>query len=490
MRKFGLWRPDLDGSDTDQVLDALNVLPQPDGYGPWPGLATTSEALEAVARGACIARASDGSIVIFVGTEDALWKFAATGDPWTDVSRLAGGAYAVPTGERWKFRQYGPRLHAWNGADEPQVITIDGGTNFADTGGSPPVARTGAVIGGHVMLGDLSTGRRMVHWSGLENDAYWTPGRKRCDFQEFPDGGIVRGITGYELGGVVLQADTVRRVVSRSDTAVFEFYRIDDAQGTSSPDSIVSYKALTFYYGVDGFAVVGTDGSSEDIGVGMVDDWFKEDCHQSRLATICGARDPTRPRIFWLYPSSQNASSLILDRCICYDIKLKAWSHAELSASVIFTAASPGYTLEGLDAEFADLDAMEVSLDSPVWQGGVPALGAFDSNFKLALSAGSNLAATVQSAKFQPIPRRRFYVNGFTLDIDTPAATGRVGVADRKQDALAFGASQSLTAQGLIPAHSSGSYMVVEASVPAGTNWDRVRGFDFPDGELVDDGEM
>jgi hypothetical protein len=340
------------------------------------------------------------------------------------------------------------------------------------------------------MLGDLSTGRRAVHWSGLENDAFWTAGQKRSDFQEFPDGGIVRGITGYELGGVIIQADTVRRVVSRSDRAVFEFYRIDDAQGTSSPDSIASHMALTFYYGVDGFAVVGTDGSTEQIGIGFVDEFFKGDCNQSRLGEICAARDPTRPRIFWLYPSSANASSYILDRVICFDIKLKEWSHAELSASLLFTAAAPGYTLEGLNTDYPNIDAMTISLDSPIWQGGAPVVGAYDSAFKLALMAGPNLAATVKSAKFQPIPGRRFWVNGVTLDVDTSAATGRIGTADRQQDTIVYGSSQGLNAQGLVPAQASGAYMIVEASIPAATNWEHLRGFDFPEGELVDDGEQ
>src|SRR3990167_8931826 len=107
MRPWGAWRPDVFDLDTQFAGEALGVLPGLNSYRPWPSLSTYSTALAAVCRGACIAVSSSGAYSIFAGTEVGLFKFNSATLGWPDVSRLAGGAYAVPADERWSFAQFG-----------------------------------------------------------------------------------------------------------------------------------------------------------------------------------------------------------------------------------------------------------------------------------------------------------------------------------------------------------------------------------------------
>lgn len=494
---FAEWAPDRWGlNDATTAGEASGVLPKLRSYGPWPQLAAGSLALAADCKGAIAVRGSSGSTVIFAGTATKLYKFAGIATAWTDVTRSAGGDYAVPADGRWSFAQFDKYLIACNGVDANQYIDIDSGTNFAALTGSP-IARYCKTVGDFLMLFDLATaqgpstsGRIQVAWSGARNPLYWTFGQKSSDYATFWDGGFVTGGTSI-LGGLVFQAHAVNRMVRRTQGApVFDFAPIEEMQGTRAPYSIVSHEQETAFYSDDGFNVIGP-GGVRNIGLQRVDEWFRDTVNQSRIPEIVGALDPISMRRMWLFPTGSNSSD-VFDHVLCHDERLDRWTHAAISGTHIFSAASVGTTLDDLTTLYSTLDAVPYPLDSAIWQGGVPALAMFDSVSKMSFFAGTPMAATIQTTAFEPIPGKRALCTGFRLVGGTSAAQGRISAKERTADSETWGASATVNAQGLIETRVSGRILRAEVTEAAGADWDHIAGIDTGDPSeelIVEDGE-
>lgn len=485
MPPFGPWLPDQFTLNTDSCSEALNVLPGANSWKPWPAMVAASAALGSACKGAFIARnPTDGSRIIFAGTASGLFKFTDI-TSWEDVTRTVGGAYTVATDQFWQFAQFGAIVIAVASGNAPQAFTIGSSTDFDALGGSPPQARLVSVIGDFVVLGDIaspSDGRSGIIWSGLNDATHWTVGQKGCDRQIFPDGGFVTGLTSLEAG-VILQNDAVRRFARVPSKDIFNFARIEGGQGTNSPYSVIEYKGQVFYYGRDGFAVSSAGSYTGDTGVEVIDEWFADEVNLTRLATITGTVDPTRPRVVWAFPSSGN-STATLDRVIGYDIALQRWFHANIDTEYMFSAASAGVVL---DSESGNVDDIPDDLvDDLTVLGGVPFLGAFSSAHKLSFFTGAAMEATLRTALWAPVPGKRFYTNGVKLTGGSSATTGRVGVTERTQDQYVFNPSQTVDAQGEIHARASGAYGIFEINIPAGGDWQDVAGLEP---HVVEDGE-
>lgn len=492
---FAAWRPDIWSTGSPFAGVASGVLPRANSYGPWPSLASTSLAVADVVRGAIVARLTNGNTVVYCGTATKLYRFAGIATSWADMTRASGGDYAVPADGFWSFAQFGKYLIAVNGVDAPQVIDVDAGSAFAALGGSPPIARYVKVVGDFVWLIDLSSavgpsapsGRVQIQWSGFRKHDHWTPNSRQSDFATFPSGGFVQGCSS-QLGGIVFLERQIWPYV-RSSVKVFDFAPIQEEQGVDAPNSIVSHEQTTYFHGTDGFSSIGPQGIAA-IGNEWVDNWFLEACNPERVVVMQGALDPLRMRIFWLFASTSNASS-VLDRIICYDIlnKERPWTEAsDVQASVLFQGATPGATLSDLESLYGSVGAVPYPLGSRVWVGGAPLLAAFDGSYKLAFFNGAPLEATVQTSQFQPIPGRRGFVNGFRVLGDAATVTGRSSYVERTQDTETWKASGTLNAQGVIPQRGSGKYMRAEVTIPAGTDWDHLHGIEFMDDDVRDDG--
>ena len=492
---FGSWRPDPYTIDTQFSPEIKNCLPSSAGWKPFPGIASITDAVAEVPRGAFVARSSTGSAVIFVGTATKLYKLSGTS--WTDVTRSSGGNYSLPTDEYWSFDQQDNLLYACQAGDVPQVINVDSGTNFAALAGSPPTARYVRAVGNFIFLLDLtsavgasgaSSGRIQAAWSGFRDFDHWTFGEKSADSWTGFSGGHVMGMTTKQTG-LLFQEKAVNRFQRLADRRVWGFSKIESAQGTKSPHSIIEHQGVAYYYGTDGFVASSAGAFTQESGTEWVDEWFKSEANTTRAKTILGALDPTRPRLFWLFPSAGN-DSYVLDRLIGYDIPTRQWFHAELSASYVFTAATSGTTLENLGSASLGytLENVPYSLDSDVWKGGAPQTGLFGSDKKLGYLTGNNLEATLRTARVQLIPRRRAFVQGIEPLCDTANVEGRVGVMERPQGTVSWGAKNTLTTEGMIPVRSSGRFHQIECSIPAGENWTDIRGVGFGDEGLREDG--
>lgn len=484
MIPFGKWEPDSYDLNSPQAGEASGVLPGRNSYHPWPSLSAYSAALGDYARGAYLARSSTGSYIIYAGLDDGLFRFTDV-STWTDYS---GTTYNLPTDERWSATQFGSLVIFGNRSDPLQKVDVDSGTQFEDLGGSPPSASIVRTVGDFVMLGDLENLRNGVHWSGLNNAEFWTLGQRSCDRREFPEGGFVTGITQLETG-LIFQEYAVRRFTQVPDNAVFAFARVEDAQGCIARDSIAVVKGTAYYLARSGFCKIGPDTGyvSIPIGLGINDTWFRDSIEPTRLYAIQAMIDPLHPRIFFLAPSSGNTTA-VLDILLCYDIVFDRWTHTTVSASMLFAAATAGYTLEGLDALYPDLDAMPVSLDSPTLQGGIPYPAAFDGDKKLSFFNGSSQAAVLRTGEFQAVPGKRAVILGHRPIGDPVNISGRVATRENPQGSASWGSSSSVDARGMIPVRASGRYHRIEHTVEAGESWTHMQGVEFAPNDIQQDG--
>jgi hypothetical protein len=85
---FPEFRPDVNDFRGQHTQVLANVLPRGDGWGPAPSLQDYSAALPAQCRGGFHARKSDGTIVVFAGTLNRLWKLDNTTLGWVPVSKV------------------------------------------------------------------------------------------------------------------------------------------------------------------------------------------------------------------------------------------------------------------------------------------------------------------------------------------------------------------------------------------------------------------
>lgn len=485
---FGKWAPDAyDLNATGLVGNAKGVLPGLNSYRPWPKLQAFSAALGGACKGGILARQTNGTYVLYAGTTDKLLKFAGA-TSWDDLS---GATYAVPDDEFWSATQFGANVIFANGSDNIQSGDVDAGTSFADLAGSPPKARIVKTVGDYLMLGRTSNFPTGLEWSGLNDPTFWTHGQRSSDYQQFPDGGFVTGITGLDAG-MIFQEEAIRRFGAVVTNDIFEFARIEDGQGCIAPNSLAVVNGTAYFFSRAGFRKIGasTGFVSQPVGLDIVDRFFQASINTDRLAVIRGAADPLRPRIFFLAPSVGNVGDL-LDVCLCYDITRDQWTHADIGASYILPAATPGYTLEDLDTLYGtDLDSdIPISLDSPILQGGVPYVAGFDSDQKLGFFNGGNMAAVVQTAEFQAIPGKRAFVQGFRAITDAAAVVGRVAARESPQGIATWTAASPIRPSGKIPVRSSGRLHRFELSIAEDASWTHLEGVDFGDGDLVAAGQ-
>lgn len=351
MSSFGEYRPDVSDLDASYTAALLNVLPRADGYGPHPSLDALSDALPARCRGMFFARKRDGSILIFAGTETRLYMMSNTDYSWSDVSK-GGSAYsALSSDAHWQFVQFADVVIAVQANVAPQSYNLTSSSAFADLGGSPPQASYVGVINRFVILAGLLNEPYRVQWSGLNAITTWTSGTSYSDYQDLPDGGIVRGISGGEQGWL-LQDTAIRRMtwVPGADI-VFQIDRLGTEIGLLAPYSLIRSEARTFFLSSQGFMQLEPTGQLIPIGKEKVDRTFAADVDTSAYSLVLGASNPGGSVVTWAYKSiGDEAQPNLFNRLLNFDYVLQRWTPAEITAEYLASIARPGATLESLDA--------------------------------------------------------------------------------------------------------------------------------------------
>jgi hypothetical protein len=197
----------------------------------------------------------------------------------------------------------------------------------------------------------------------LGDETDWTPSATtQSDYQDIPDGGHVKGLTGGEYGIVFMDRAVVRMSYVGSPL-VFQFDTISRGLGCLEPNSIIQYGGSSFFLSDDGFYRCNGQ-AVESISVEKVDRWFFNLADISQLSTMSAAIDPLKNLVIWAFKTVDQNTALLI-----YNFNLNKWSYAETSvdtiasSTAITTTSSSGLTLEQLDA-FGGLDSLPASLDS------------------------------------------------------------------------------------------------------------------------------
>lgn len=363
---FGPYEPDVKSVGTVKTSDVKNVVPSVNGYAPLNDINPFTQAMTGYCRGLFGAVQKDGSVNVFGGTDTKLYSLNGTTRLWDDATRASGGNYSVGARELWDFCQFGNYVIATTDSNAVQYFELGVSSKFAALSGSPPQARRCSVVGDFVVLASLSASgeSNRIQWSGINDATSWTVGTNQSDYQDFPDGGFVQGISGGEFG-LVFQDRAIRRMVYTGPPNIFEFQRISDTKGVMMRYSICKQAGNTYFMSNDGFYKIDISGQLVPIGANRVNSTVLADLNTESHRNMIGVSDPFNPRIFWYYKSLTNNLGNYLDKIVIYDWALDRWSYAELNVAAATTMLQMSATLEGLDALVYNSSTVTITIASP-----------------------------------------------------------------------------------------------------------------------------
>lgn len=470
---YAEYRPDVSDYEGQATRNILNVVPRGDGYGPFPSLSVYAAPLPSACRGAFYALKSDGTVVTFVGTVNKLYKLNNTNFSWIDVSS-GGGAYSpLSSNAQWQFAQTGNFVFATQANAVLQVFDLSSSSAFASALGSPPQAAYIGVVGRFLVLSGLLSNPYRIQWSGLNNfnaaDS-WISGIKSSDFQDFPDGGIVRGVAGGEAG-IIFQDQAIRRMsYVPGSPIVFQIDRITQDKGLYAPYSIIRAGERIFFYAGQGFHKIEPGGVPEQIGREKVDRTFLADLDKGNLQLFIGAADPRNTRVYWAYKSVSGAVGNAYDKLLGYDFLLDRFFPIAMTGEYLLGISQTGLTLENLDAISSSIDALTLSLDAYA-TAVQPEIAQFNNAHVLGFFRGDNLEATLESAE-QGTDDNRITIRGFRPITDAATLHGAVSSRESPSAAVVPGAEVLVnTRTGRCDLMRDTRYSRFKVRIPAATAW-------------------
>lgn len=403
--------------------------------------------VSATAGGAAINMATAGT-----GTHSVTWLYTA-----------------VSSDAQWQFAQFGNLVFAAQKNAVLQVYDLSSSTAFADCAGSPPQASYISVVGRFLVLSGLLSQPYRIQWSGLNATTTWTSGTNSSDYQDFPDGGIVRGVAGGEFG-TVFQDQAIRRMSYIPGSAlIFQIERVSEAVGLFAPYSIVRAGSLIFFHSAQGFYKIAPGGLPEQIGREKVDRTFFDDLDKTELRMFIGASDPRLTRAFWAYKSTSGTTALY-DKILGYDYALDRFFPLSMTGEYLLGMSQPGITLENLDSISSSIDALGASLDSFAVST-QPLIAQFNSAHKLGFFSGSNLEATTETAE-QGADGERLMVDGFEAITDAPTLYGSLSYRETPRDSSTDTSEILVNSRtGRCDVRRSTRYTRFKQRIPAATLW-------------------
>lgn len=355
---LGEWLPDQPGV-VGALTNAQNVYPRQVGYGPFPREENYSNDAEETLNSVVAAISTDGNTNVFAGGSTKLFKLDSNTLDLDDIS-----ATTYSNTRSWKFTQFGNVLIAANGADTLQAYDLTTTGNFANLSSDAPKSKYVTVVRDFVVAANNPDNKFRVNWSGIGDETVWTTtATSQADFQDIPDGGAIQGITGGEFGLVLLERSIVRMSYAGTPL-IFQFDNIARNTGCFEPNSIAQWQGITYFLADDGFYACNGQ-QVIPIGAEKVNRFFFDNAEESLFSSMTAAIDPFKNLVIWGFETVNDDYRLLI-----YHVNTKRWSYAITSANGIATSATPGATLEGLDAYATNIDTLETSLDARLWLGG------------------------------------------------------------------------------------------------------------------------
>jgi hypothetical protein len=408
----------------------------------------------------------------------ASFKVSATaGGALINTSSAGSGTHSVTTlysslsaTANWRFAQFNNFVLAVQANAVPQVYDLSSSTTFAALGGSPPQAAYVDIVNRFVVLSGLLSNSYRIQWSGLNATTTWTSGVNSSDYQDFPDGGIVRGVAGGDQSGVIFQDQTIRRMsYVPGSPIIFQIDRISQDKGLFAPYSIVRAGEVIYFYAGQGFHKIVPGGFPEQIGREKVDRSFLTDLDRGNLQLFQGAADPRTSRVYWAYKSVSGVTGFY-DTILGYDAALDRFFPIDMQGEYLLGISQTGLTLENLDTISSSIDALTLTLDGYA-TAVQPEIAQFNASHKLGFFRGSNLEATFESSE-QGTDGQRIRVRGFRPITDAPDVRGSISYREIIDATPTVGSEVTKnTRTGRCDVNKSVRYVRFKNRIPAGTVW-------------------
>ena len=451
---FGEWLPDQPGV-TGAVTDAINCYPVQNGYGPFPSEADYSKA---ASQDLLITFAGKfgGTVNLFAAGATQIFKFDSN-----DASLDALTTTGYTAVEGWDVTQFGSKMILANGQDKLQSYDMSSSVYVTDLDATAPAAKFVTVVRDFVVAASDATDTNKVYWSDINDETDWTPGAaSQSDFQLIPDGGDITGLAGGEYGLIFLER-AIYRMSYAGSPFFFQFDAISRSLGCISNGSIAQYGGLTYFLSDDGFYVC--DGqSAKAIGAEKVNRWFFDNATPGEISTGTSATiDPIRKLVIWCFKNTFGSKSLLI-----YSIDLNRWSYASTTVTSIAYALTPSATLEQVDNYSANLDALEIPLDSRVFAGG-QLLFSGVSGAKIIAFSGQPKTAQITTGDID-IGRSTITLARPTVD----SGSGSIAVASRDllSEVVEFGSDVPADSENRVSLRSNGDYHRLRLT-PTGVSW-------------------
>jgi hypothetical protein len=324
------YTPDIDPIIPGAITNCDALVPSFNGMKGAPSAVSTGiDALASECRGVVYLRQLDNTVYLFAGTATALYK--NTGTTWTDYTRLAGGAYAVPATGRWRFAQYGSVSLAVNKSDKLQFL--NGAANFAlVTKGAKdaPKASIVEVVGQFVFLFDYNDGTDYVDgWycsaSGDYTDWTTSSATQCTSGRLISTTGTIRAAKRFGTQIVVYKDSGMYVGSYTGGAAVWTFELIPGTTGALSQEAVANVGTVEdpqhVFMGIDDFYMF--DGTRpKPIGTGLIKQQVWSEINLSATYLCQTSYDSTNSRVYFYYPSG---SSTVCDKCVVYNTRTKTW---------------------------------------------------------------------------------------------------------------------------------------------------------------------
>lgn len=418
--------------------------------------------------------------IIAAGFAAGAFELSATlGGAAINTSSAGSGTHSITStyaaltaSANWKFAQTGNLVFATQANDVLQVFDLSADAAFSNALGSPPQAAYVDVVGRFLVLSGLLSTPYRIQWSGLNNfnaSTSWDNATLGSNYQDLPDGGIVRGVAGGEFG-TIFQDQSIRRMIYAPGAAyTFQIDRVAQDVGLFAPGSIIRAGQLVFFYSNIGFQKIAPGALPEQIGRERVDRTFLTALDRGNLQLMQGAADPRSSKVYWAYKSNSGTTGLF-DTILGYDYVLDRWFQIASSGEYLLGISQSGLTLENLDSISSSIDALTLTLDAYA-TAVQPEIAQFGSDHKLSFFRGDNLEATIETGE-QGTDGQRIYLNGFRPITDAATVYGSASYRETQQAATAQLAEIIISSRtGRCDLRRDTRYSRMKIRIPAATTW-------------------
>lgn len=474
--QFGEWLPDVADYKNPGLEVCENVIPKPDGYLPARNTEPTGDSVTGTVIGVYPYSRLGGVRGLAVATTTDLFTILG------GTTTASGLGFTATSDDRFSFCQFNGFLYAsCKGVGTYSLGDVEADLTFAAAAGSPPTANAMGRVGDFLLMGDIndidaSDRPSAVRWSRY-NDPGGTWGAEIAyqsgSVNLGAEQGRVMHISGRDYG-LIFQEFGISRITYTGGKTVFAKELFEKNRGTPAPHSVVRIGRVAYFLSHDGFFM--TDGAQvTPISRGRIWEWLQGFINTSFAQYVQGAVDWPHRCIVWTIPTGDDGGAT---HQLYFNWESGRWSVVERAVDFVFSSGRSSETLESLAVDYPDIDAMDVSLDSPLFRESGRALQGMRGGSVYNLE-GSPLRAVFEGGSFQPEVGKRTFVRAVTplIESDSTNTTINIGTREQMTSTPIYTDKQVIGPLGYAAVNADGRYHRVSITIPSGSEWSEASGY-------------